>query len=163
MSYIVSQVEGRVRVRHAALCEELWAGKFLEIFHGVSGVEAININQRTGSALLYYDTATISEKNVAKLLEKGSALVASYEPPVSCACAMGMPLAGAMREPLAKVLSFLPQDAREKRRLLNRSLATAAATTLISILAGSERIHILGGIAFVLFGANHIWVRRKAL
>ncbi len=160
LDYIVSHIEGRVRVRHCALRDAACTAEFLKLFQGVKGLEDICINSRTGSALIHYDTAILKEKDLTKVLTQGQEIVVKCAPVIQEECEQS-PLGNVLREPLAKLMAFLPSDTRARRRLLNRAMGSALALAVLGI--GVESLHVFLASTFLLLAMNHVWVRRKAL
>ncbi len=156
-SYIASQIEGRIRLRHIALRNADWAEKLERIFQKKKGVESFTVNTRSGSALLHYAADTLSEKELTKLLNKGQELMDCFAQDVASA----EDTANTVPTLVGFVASILPSTTRERRRFLNRSMGIALLISVLSI--SNERIHAFFAMFFVTLGLNHVWVRRKAL
>ena len=68
VKYVRSFMDGRVRVRHPALRDAAIAGKARSALLRVDGVRDIELNPLSGSALILYDSARLSQD---RLIETG--------------------------------------------------------------------------------------------
>ncbi len=170
-SYIVSQIEGRIRLRHIALRNMASAKKLEQIFSDKEGIEGFTVNTRSASALLHYDADTLNENELTKLLSQAQELLDSFCEENACtasaettdgSCVSGFTtVSDLVKAPIAGIMNVLPQNKRERRRFLTRTMATSLLIAVLSI--SSERIHVFFATIFVTLGLNHVWERRKAL
>lgn len=68
LKYVRSFTEGRVRLRHPALENARIAALAQDSLSGIPGVLEASVNMQTGSALLLYDPARVTQD---MLVEKG--------------------------------------------------------------------------------------------
>lgn len=137
---IVSFVEGRVRLRHRALKNAALAEQARHVLPQLPGMLEVNINQRTGSALLQYDPAEWSKDSLLGLLrqwEENNVTGTGLASPVSSRCTV--------------------------RRLVNRGMLASLAASVVLGFRGQARAHVLAGGLFLAFGACHVWNVRRSL
>jgi hypothetical protein len=151
---IESFIDGRVRIRSAALRDTGTLAMVEGLIKDQEGILEVTGNPLTGSLLVCYDPDVIPRENLlaaAEMLREH--LGESPAPAVteegegaddSCACA---PLVSA-------------------RPLLSRStevalLAGLFGVTLAGILTENKRLHVVGGALFAALTAVHIYRRRR--
>jgi hypothetical protein len=151
---IESFIDGRVRIRSAALRDPGTLAMVEGLIKAQEGILEVTGNPRTGSLLVCYDPDVIPRENLlaaAAMLREhlgespDAALTEeSGEAEETCACT---PLVAS-------------------RPLLSRStevalLAGLFGVTLAGILTEDKRLHVVGGALFAALTAVHIYRRRR--
>jgi hypothetical protein len=139
---IVSFRDGRVRLRSPVLCSQKTLEEIKAMLAAYAGVEKIETNARTGSVLVLYDPAVISQAH----LDMAIVMLASRFPA----------LAPHQRQARATI------NGRTLRKIENRLLCGGALMTLAGTVRGMKPLHITGGVLFFLLAARHLYVRRNA-
>jgi hypothetical protein len=140
---IVSFRDGRVRLRSPALCPPKALEEIKGMLAACAGVEKIESNARTGSLLVLYDPAALSQAQ----LDMAIALLESRFPALA-----------PRRNQKRSNTPGLTWRTIEKRLLCGSMLATLAGA-----VSGMKPLHIAGGALFFLLAARHVYVRRKTL
>jgi|GEM_PF-1959825 len=139
---IASCIEGRIRFRHPALCDqellETVAGQ-VAAMPGITGIEA---NPRTGSLLVTHDDSIASADLVA--------------------------MAEAMASQNAGLIEAAARPARPKfkrgqikRRTQKIGLATCMAGAMATGLADTKAAHLAFGFALAGFATWHLYMYRR--
>lgn len=151
-TYLVHVMEGRARLRHAALRDPATRGCAQAVLERENDVRAVQPGN--GSLLLLLaenaDVAAICQRLEAALPQLVTPTPAPNRKPSA-----GLP-AGLGR--------LLPSCAKvSPRKLEVRAMFGMAGLCVVSGLVGGKVAHTLSGGLFALMAARHVWVRRKAL
>ena len=157
-SYLVHVMEGRARLRHAALRDPETCASAQNLLQKEKDVREVHPGK--GSLLLLLteqaDLAAICER----LEEKLPQLVS----PLPLASAIQTGRAGQRSGLTATLGKMLPGcNGISPRRLETRTMFGVAGLCVLSGLIGGKGAHVLSGGLFALMAARHVWIRRKAL
>lgn len=144
--FIVSNCRGRMRLRSPAIKNPDTAEKLLEQLKDVSGVETLDINERTGSLLVKFVPELFDGKEFSGIFLKNIRQTPKSEilPKVS-----------------EKVVSAF--KSREMRRFENRSLTVFGAATVASLFFKAWKFHTWAGVIYTGFTVLHMIRYRKTL
>ena len=142
--HIKSFIDGRIRVRHPALCHEKNIVPLHELLDHLPGMNKVTINSRTGSLLLEYDPSLISREDLLSL--------ASHWEPVDTD-----------EEPVRRKKESPVFTRAQIIRHTNRGMLLSLAVSVGLAAMGRERGHIVAGGIFLLFNALHLHTFRKCL
>ncbi len=154
-NYVTSFVEGRIRLRHPIFKDEQIVAQVQNIVSSIDGFEAFTSNLKTGSILLQYDEEVITQETLLELLKQGSQFldfegyVPEPKPTKEKACCLPA--------------CFSNMSTKDRRRIFNRTMATALGVTALAIGVGNKRIHILAGSVFLGLSVVHIKRMQKAI
>lgn len=151
--YVVSFVEGRVRLRHGALKDPAIAAMAEQAAGGVEGVTSVRVNPVTGSLLLFYDPERLSREELLDLAEKMMVFLPE-EPKRGGAEKSGRSMIGGCAE------AFF---GRKATRLVDRTLFVSLLLALAGAVSGAETLHRVAGAAFSLASLQHVAVHRRVL
>ena len=156
LRYVTSFIDGRVRLRHPALRQRHVVAEIQPRLLRINGIQSAEFNERSGSLLLYYDTAILSRDELIR-----QALPwADYLD----ACLKGHPATppsgGGVGEhkpafPLCGNICW--------RKAVNRGMLASLAVTAGSLALGSKKGHTVAGICFLAFAGVHVWRYRRSL
>ncbi|MCR5813411.1 MAG: hypothetical protein K6G15_02815 [Desulfovibrio sp.] len=145
-SYVVSALEGRVRLRHAVFKTAEGQQKALEVLSKQKKVR--EVRQGAGSLLLFFDP-TLSLASLLASLEKEIPELAAQ----------------AVKD---KEKSLVPQCLEQLfgvnlRKIENRSLLLLLGLAALFGFVGSGSAHLAISTAVLVLLGRHVWVRRAAL
>ncbi len=153
--YIVSFIDGRVRLRHPILENTELGSEVSAFIRTIPGIEKVEHKALTGSLLIIYDPEQLHEEELTGLLAQGGEWLKENAPEHAVA-----------QEQVEKgscIHFTLPSLGKaERRMLLKRGLAISMITTVAS-LAISSRVHVIAGGVLALLALQHAWQRRRAL
>lgn len=147
--YVVSFIDGRVRLRHPALKNREQAELAIAFISGVDGVTEARANPMTGSLLVFYDVEKLSREKLLDMARQGAALLPDDEQvhdgksPAACC---------------ARVLL-----GRKATRLVDKALLVSLAASLVGAITGMGTVHRVTGAVFALASIQHMAAHRKAL
>lgn len=150
--YVVSFIDGRVRLRHPALKNREQAELATAFISGVDGVTEARANPMTGSLLVFYDAEKLSREKLLDMARQGAALLPDDEQvqqvhdgksPAACC---------------ARVLL-----GRNATRLVDKALLVSLAASLVGAITGMGTVHRVTGAVFALASIQHMAAHRKAL
>ncbi|MCC6347350.1 MAG: hypothetical protein IT388_09220 [Nitrospirales bacterium] len=146
---MIRLMEGRIRVRDERLKKRRIAEDLKRSLLAVVGIGEIVYNQRTGSLLIFFDTAAASSKDILDIVGKswGVSLSAGELPP-----------AGSGRKE-----SPLPHLAGMARRVGKGGMAAALALSLLGAVAGGAKLHVAAGIVFIALLGAHMYRHNNTL
>lgn len=156
---ITSFVDGRVRLRHAALRRDGILPLIEGLLRGLDGVEAVTTNPRSGSLLLEYDPARLTRDDLLALLHSGESLLGAHMPETPCTAshtASGAAPEGSPPEGFS--LSGLCS-----RRTRNRCMLAALAGSALLGLWGRGGWHKAVSLVFLGLCAEHVYRYRGRL
>jgi hypothetical protein len=145
---LVSALDGRLRLRHSAFREKVQAEQVCSALRALDAVCDVRSNIKTGSILVHYDAAAISQEHCIAQIR---------------------PLLAALPAPKAKADCpklgnyALRWSAAGQRHLLNRSMLASLGMTLAGIVAGQARVHIVAGVLFSALVGAHVFGHRRTL
>lgn len=140
---VVSETNGRVRVRHGALKNPDRAGEVRGKLLEFKGVLDAQVNRRVGSLLVTFDKAKVSmEKILARVAE---ILHLDIQ---------------ALRGRMAKVNKAVTSP--KARRWTKRGMAGTLGGAL-AVVAYSEKYHVVAGGAFLGLLGLHLYQNRRTL
>lgn len=147
--YVVSFIDGRVRLRHPALKNREQAELATAFISGVDGVTEARANPMTGSLLIFYDAEKLSREKLLDMARQGASLLPDDEQahdgksPAACC---------------ARVLL-----GRKATRLVDKALLVSLAASLVGAITGMGTVHRVTGAVFALASIQHMAAHRKAL
>lgn len=127
------------RIKHEVLRMPHIAETAKNLITGVDGVKNVSINQRAGSALIFYDELVLSVKIILNTISEYFDV--------------------AFETAIQKARSFNINT----RRLTSTGLLVSLAVILISLVFGSKTLHIAGGLVFMFFMTIHIFRNKQIL
>ncbi len=148
--YVVSFVDGRVRLRHDALKNPDVAAMAEAAAGGIDGVTGAVVNPVTGSMLVFYDPEKLSREELAALAREWAVLL----PEEKAAKKNG-------RSPECGCVSALL--GKKAVRLVDRALLISLLVSLAGAAAGMGTLHRAAGAAFALASVQHVAAHRRAL
>lgn len=169
-SYIVHNSYGRIRMRHGGLQDPVLAANICASLEAVAGVDHAEVCTATGSLLVRYTPAVLSQEKCCELLQ----LVEKELPVVAqkSACRADMAKTAETGKPVgmkvAKVTGVANAGLQKaqalctSRKVLNVGMLSTLAISLGGIF-GNKTVHSLSGVLFVAATAVHIYRHRKAL
>ena len=141
--YVVSSLEGRVRLRHPLFRQTAIARRAQEIIE-LKGAQ-VQVNLVTGSLLIYYGP-DCSLQELCSALEKE------------------WPELSDVQTGVEKILPHVSHTKDRKLRTFeNRSMLLLLALGLLCAGLGSERAHVATTASFLALCLRHIWARRRVL
>lgn len=147
--YVVSFIDGRVRLRHPALKNREQTELATAFISGVDGVTEARANPMTGSLLVFYDVEKLSREKLLDMARQGAALLPDdeqvHDGKSSAACC-------------ARVLL-----GRKATRLVDKALLVSLAASLVGAITGMGTVHRVTGAVFALSSIQHMAAHRKAL
>ncbi|MCC6347364.1 MAG: hypothetical protein IT388_09290 [Nitrospirales bacterium] len=146
---MVRLMEGRIRVRDERLKKRRIAEDLKRSLLAVKGMGEIVCNLRTGSLLIFFDTAVANSKRILGII--GEALGFSLS-------TGELPPAGSGRKE-----SPLPHLAGMARRVGKGGMAAALALSLLGAAAGGAKLHAAAGIVFIALVGVHMCRHNKTL
>lgn len=147
---ITSFVDGRVRLRHAALRHVALLPLIEGFLRGLDGVEAVTTNPRSGSLLLEYDPARLTRDDLLALLRSGETLLGAHLPETPHPA----PQAASGSSALAALCS---------RRTRTRCMLAALAGSALLGLWGRGGWHTAVSLVFLGLCAEHVYRYRGRL
>lgn len=163
--YITSFVEGRVRLRHAALRDSP-ENTMAETIHGLlssmPGVLSVQINTRTGSLLMYYDPDVLEQDTLWAMLQQGDQwldLTASDNQDTTPDTAQKK----SSYDPRTDRPVPARESCRRRRRIYNRVLLGSMVACLALAVSGPMRAHQIAGWLCAALNAGHLWQVRRGL
>ncbi len=139
---IASCIEGRIRFRHPALCDQELLRTVAEQVAAIPGITNIEGNPRTGSLLVTHDASVAS----ADLVSMAEAMAAQYAGLPSASPDQGRPRRG---------------RGQVARRAQKVGLAACMAGAAVTGLADSKAAHLAFGLALAGFASWHLYAYRR--
>lgn len=188
-SWIRSAIPGRIRTRLPAMVgmDDATAQLIIDQVKTIECVSSMQINPRTGSALILWDRDAMSAEDMLETL-KGLATLAGIDVTAAaekncecseCCCkdalkaveknlAVVEKSAGRVwNAALDRVVPLVVPDqkhSRRARRVAQNRLMLASAAACVGVLAtGRMAVHAYAGWAFVFFAAVHLYQHRRVL
>jgi hypothetical protein len=155
VSSIASSIPGRLRLRHVALRHVDRLAQLRAAVATWPGVQTLTANPTTGSLLVMYYPAVLSE---AQARQRGEAAVTSLLPRTRGATPSAQVVRPAVRMP--RVPDWSP--ARVNRVAKPMALGSLLAS-LAFAAAGTKRLHVVAGAAFLPALGAHLWIQRRNL
>lgn len=146
LDHAVSFVDGRVRLRHEALREAGAAELVRNAAGSVEGIRSVEVNTRTGSMLIMYDTSVLGREDLLRLAETGL----SYLPSKTAR--------RSFRKAAARSLISRPVT-----KLVNRVLIVSLAAAAVSACGGLVSVHRAAGAVLTVAGVQHFAAHRRTL
>jgi len=153
MHCIASSIPGRLRLRHALLRDPARLARLVGDFRQWPHVGEVSANVRTGSLLVHYDAAALSESECAR----------------RCAAAV----TGLLPAPPRDAAPPIPVATRAERRagsprvhanrLAKAGMLAGLAASMVVAAMGAKRLHIWTGVFFLHALGVHLWVHRRKL
>lgn len=143
--YITSFVEGRVRLRHPALCSGNNEASLRAVLGLLPGIHNVVINPRTSSLLLEYDPAQLSREQLTGMAESWLATMPS-DPAVDVT-------------PPRTLRALFPDGTK----CANRAMLASLGTSMVLGAAGRTGAHVVTGGLFLALVLAHIYCYRKCL
>lgn len=147
---IKSFIKGRVRLRSEALKDAKIVAEIVEFLKAEEGILSLDSNVRTGSLLVNYDPDVISEDHLkfaaATLADKLKVSESSSQ------CCSNKLLQRSQK-------NYNLIVSRKTERFV---LFSSFILCLVGLL-GPKKLHLVGGTAFTVLAAKHIYNRRKLL
>jgi hypothetical protein len=158
MDYVVSFVDGRVRLRHPALREKASAELITGVLEAVEGITAVRCKQTTGSLLIYYDPEKLSREDLLAFAEQGAAFLPEIE--VKGACK-----SSSVRKDAASVCTCGTSllFGRNITRVANRLMLLSLLCALGGAVSGMRTLHTVAGGIFTAASLQHMAAHRKSL
>lgn len=157
-SYLVHVMEGRARLRHAALRDPETCASALHLLQEEKDVREVQPGK--GSLVLLLT----EQANLPAICERLEEKLPQLVSPAPRATASQTDRA-AQRSGLHAMLGKLLPGCSgiTPRRMETRTMFGVAGLCVLSGLIGGKGTHVLSGGLFALMAARHVWVRRKAL
>jgi len=146
LEHVTSFTDGRVRLRHPALKDLRFSEMVTAAVTSVEGIRSADVNPRTGSLLITYDSAAISRGQLAAMAEAGLAFLPAEEKP----------------EPVRKRAAQAVLS-RRATKAANRLMLLSFLASMGGICAGLGGVHRIAGLVFALAGLQHVAAHRKTL
>lgn len=140
MNVVASHIEGRIRLRHAALRDPAVLREVEGALKEAEGIRSVSGNPRTGSVLVEFDHVTVTAQQVLELTR--------------------LPASEPQTAPRARPEPMTPRD---KMRIAKRGMLGSLGALLIFAALDRERAHIAAGGLFVAFNAYHLYTYRRRL
>ncbi|MBS3956799.1 MAG: hypothetical protein KGZ40_04630 [Clostridiales bacterium] len=137
---VASQIDGRLRFRHAGLRDPAIVSEVESALRGARGILSVTSNARTGSMLVKYDHEVITAEQV----------VEASQLPASASA-------------IAQQRLCAPMTQREKMRIAKRGMLGSLGALLLLAALDRERAHMVAGGLFVAFNAYHLYTYRRRL
>jgi len=158
---VKSFVDGRIRLRHPALCSPDNAALLLEMINAVDGVRSTTLNPVTGSLLLEYDPSVLDLQTLLDMAAPLETFVGSHVKQNSSLDMQPKESQNGRKSPAGSCSRGFLQ--RGKRRPLNLGMLFTLGTSMAFALAGRMTGHVAWGLAFLALGSVHIGIHRKSL
>ncbi len=156
-SAIVSNVLGRVRLRHKAL-QGKNLDKEIEALQVINGITSVVYTTSTGSILIQYKPKIFAEKEMHKELEKlFSPIISAYKAPVKseCTCNIIAPL-----QDIAQKAALHYGKKKCSDFMINAMKATLIPSVVLGF-TNAKRMHVILGGAFLVFAVGHTLMYKK--
>jgi len=144
---VVSETNGRMRVRDSRLRDGDAAQKVREVLIEIPGVLGVSINPRAGSALLHYEPSGNLRDEILSCI--GNQL----QSPQSTTRSLGTTV-----RTLGKKVPVL-----YTRRVVKAGLLTSLAMTLMGVIFDREKLHVVSGFVYIGFVGLHLIMKRRLL
>lgn len=139
---ITSFLDGRIRLRCEALKDPATLSELEGFLKGQDGVLNVESSIRTGSLLVLYDPSKVSRQDIQDLMPLLEEKLGPMTPPAT-------PAKKKRRRP-----------GIENPMRLENFLLASAATSALGLVVGNDAMHKIGGGAFFMLAARHIYKRR---
>ncbi len=147
---ISSFIDGRVRLRHAALKQPGLMQAACTFLEGVEGVTAVQGNPVTGSLLIFYDAEKLSRDELLEIAAQGAAFFGQE------------PVGAEKKENACDTLRHVIFG-RRASRIFNRVLLASLLCSLGGAACGAGAVHKVAGTVFSLACLQHVAAHRKLL
>ena len=147
---IASCINGRIRIRDRQLTQKGVAEAVCEVLSALPGIRQVTINEKVGSLLIIYSAAVTKlqgiMETVTELLgdEKESHKTRSGE-----------------RVPFISGIQTLGLSGR--KATVNMGMLASLLTSMIGIMIGLKKLHVVAGAIFLAFFGIHFFERRRAI
>ena len=146
---MIRLMEGRIRVRDGKLKDRRIAGELEKELHAVGGIGEIRYNRRTGSLLIFFDTAVADRKSILRHIEE--------------TVGGSLPAGGLPNRKRADGGTLLPHFSVISRRACTGGMAASLAVSLLGVAAGGAKLHAAAGIVFIALLGAHMYRHNKTL
>ena len=166
--YITSAISGRIRLRHPSLRQACWAEQLRKAADFLPGIRALEINPRTGSLLLQYDPASLSQE---MLIEIAEAWLQQLPPPVKTSLRTSSSFTLSVLPDMSTVFPVVFRGRRMLRgvgrarlsKTVNRGMLVSLAASLALAAVGRIKGHVVVGGVFLVCTALHLYLFRNRL
>lgn len=141
---ILSSIPGRIRVAHPQLKDQHTMQDVLHCIEQMDGLISAEGQTLTGSILIHYNEEVLKELDLMQDLFDG--LRGSFLPP----------------SPVKK-RAFLHKGNRRWRNLMQGGMLASLLVCTVTAFNGSKKMHLLTGVLFLLFSAEHTRINRSLL
>ncbi len=154
---IVSNISGRVRLRHKALQEQN-LDKEIESLQIINGVSSVVYTKSTGSILIHYKPKIFLEKDMHRELDKVfSSIIGAYKAleKKECSCNIIAPL-----QDIAQKAALHYGKKKCSDFMINAMKATLIPSVVLGF-TNAKRMHVILGGAFLVFAVGHTLMYKK--
>lgn len=156
-SAIVSNVSGRVRLRHKALQGQNLAAQ-IESLQVINGISSVVYTPQTGSILINYKPKIFAEKNIHQELDKlFSPIIGAYKAPAKSETSCNI------IAPLQDIVEKAAVNYGKKKcsDLIIKGMKATLIPSVVFGFANAKRMHIVLGSAFLVFAVGHTLMYKK--
>ena len=157
---ITSAISGRIRLRHPCLRQAVWADQLRKAAGFLPGILALEINPRTGSLLLQYDPASLSQEMLIEIAEAWLEQLPSR----GTASLPGAPASQAFFSADSRGCKVLRRIGRARlSKVVNRGMLFTLAASLGLAAVGRTGGHVVAGGVFLVCNTLHLYFFRNRL
>lgn len=141
---ILSSIPGRIRVAHPQLKDQRIMEDALHCMMQMDGLISAEGQTLTGSMLIRYNEEVLKELDLMRDIFDD--IRSSFLPPLP-----------------VKERTFLHKGNRRWRNLLQGGMLGSLLVCTVTAFTGSKKVHLLTGLLFLLFSAEHTRINRSLL
>ena len=154
MTYIVSSLPGRIRLRDVTLCESQRLEQLRATLAAIEGVLALEANRKAGSLVVRYDATALERHDIEMRIDAAARHAIAPQSPDS------------QKPATENVVSPTPPPRTPSSRVrvnryAKRSMLISLSVSLLLAGAGRKRWHAIFGVLFLTSLSTHLWVHRR--
>jgi len=161
-AYVVSALDGRLRIRHPFLMDKDLAEAIFVFLKGQAMLDSVSVNPRTGSILIEYDSLKTTQKEIIADLEE-YAMSYCVENGYLEELIKFEQNAGANNDDAAKSGILFNIAQAGCRRVINRSMIAFLVASMVSGFSHKTGGHLLTSGIFIALSLAHIYTYRKRI